>query len=318
MDSLTGPQPIIIDTDPGQDDAIAILFALGAADYLEVRALTTVAGNVPVEWASRNARIIRDWAERTEIPVYAGCPRPLLRDLITAEHVHGETGLGGVQLPEPRAGLAAGSAVNFLIETLSTAPAGSLTICSIGPLTNIASALVRAPRIRTSIKQIVMMGGAHFERGNITPSAEFNIHIDPDAADLVFRSGVQITVLPLDVTHQVLTTPGRLDQLFSLGNKAGKLVADILNSYQRHDMVRFGREGGPVHDPCVIGYLLNPELFSGKTVNVAVETSSELTLGETVVDWHQVTDRKPNAYWVNKVDADGLFELLTEKIAHLP
>jgi purine nucleosidase len=318
MDSFKGPQPIIIDTDPGQDDAIAILFALGAGDRLQVRALTTVAGNVPLELTSRNARIIRDWAGRTDIPVYAGCSRPLARDLITAEHVHGETGLGGVQLSEPRAGLAGGDAVNFLIETLGTAPAGSLTICSIGPLTNIASAFIQAPGIRSGIKEIVMMGGAHFQRGNITPSAEFNVYIDPHAADLVFRSGVPITVLPLDVTHQVLTTPSRLNQLSNLGNKAGKLVADILNLYERHDIERFGLEGGPLHDPCVIAYVLNPELFCGKEVNVSVETTSELTLGETVVDWHEVTGRRPNAYWINQVNAEGLFELLAEKIAHLP
>jgi purine nucleosidase len=285
---------------------------------LQVQALTTVAGNVPLELTARNARIIRDWAGRTEIPVYAGCPRPLVRDLITAEHVHGNSGLGGVELPEPRAGLAPGNAVNFLIETLSTSAPGSLTICSIGPLTNIAAAFIQAPQIRSGIKQIVMMAGAHFQRGNITPSAEFNVHIDPHAADLVFRSGVQITVLPLDVSHQVLTTPGRLQCLSKLSNKAGKLVADILGSYERHDITRFGLEGGPMHDPCVIAYLLDPGLFSGKKVNVAVETSSDLTLGETVVDWNEVTGRKPNAYWINQVDSHGLFELLTEKIANLP
>ncbi len=318
MDLIPARLPIIIDTDPGQDDAIAILFALGAAERLQVLALTVVAGNVPLEFTSRNARAILEWAERTDISVYAGCPGPLLRDLITAEHVHGETGLGGVQLPEPRIGLADGSAVNFLIESLGNAPAGSLTICAIGPLTNIASAFIQAPQVKSGIKQIVMMGGAHFERGNVAPSAEFNVYLDPHAADLVFRSGVPITVLPLDVTHQVLTTRSRIAHLSNLGNRTGKLIADILNSYQRHDIERQGLDGGAMHDPCVIAFLLKPELFGGKNVNVSIETSSKLTFGETVVDWKGVTERPPNAHWIHQVDASGLFALLAEKIACLP
>jgi purine nucleosidase len=312
MDSITPPIPVIIDTDPGQDDAIAILFAFGARDRLQILALTTVAGNVAIELTSRNARIIRDWAGHTETPVYAGCSRPLARSLITAEQVHGDSGLHGVELTEPRAGLASGTAVNFLVERLSAADSQSVTICCLGPLTNFASALLQAPGIKAGVKKIVWMGGGHFYRGNVTPRAEFNAYVDPHAAELLFESGVPITVIPLDVTHQVLVTRDRINRFATLGNKTSLVIADILRSYS------FGLNGHPLHDPCVIGFLLAPELFRGKEVNVSVETRDELALGETVVDWDGVTGRKPNALWINQVDAEGFFELLISKIKNLP
>jgi purine nucleosidase len=318
MPSNKAKRTIVIDTDPGQDDAIAILFALAAADQLDLLAITTVAGNVPVNSASRNARIVRDWANRTEVPVYAGCPRPLVRDLITASHVHGETGLEGVPLHEPKAPLAEGHAVEFLIETLRAAPEPGVTLCALGPLTNLAAALVQAPNIKHGINEIVMMGGAYFQRGNTTPTAEFNVYVDPHAASVVFESQLPITVLPLDVTHKVLTTTPRIERLKSLGNQAGKLIAQILTAYQRYDIEKIGSEGGPLHDPCVIGYLLEPSLFSGRRVNVAIETCSDLTLGETVVDWNQVTQRPANALWINEVGADGFYSLLTDTVSGLP
>ena len=309
---------IIIDTDPGQDDAIAILFALAASDRLDLRAITTVAGNVPLDFTSRNARIVLDWARRPEIPVYAGCPRPLLRELITAEHIHGVTGLEGVPLHEPSTVLAKAHAVDFLVSTLRQAPDRSMTLCSIGPLTNIAAALIQAPEVKRGIKEIVIMGGAYLKRGNITPAAEFNIYVDPHAAVVVFGSGLPITVLPLDVTCKVLSTEARVRRLRNLGNQAGNLIATILVSHTRREVKNFESIGGPVHDPCVIGYLLEPSLFSGRSVNVAVETQSELTLGETVVDWDAVTRRAPNALWIDEVDPDGFFSLLTETVAKLP
>lgn len=318
MPSNKAKRTIIIDTDPGQDDAIAILFALAAADQLDLLAITTVAGNVPVHLASRNARIVRDWANRTEVPVYEGCPRPLMRDLITASHVHGETGLEGVPLHEPKTGLAKGHAVEFLIDTLRQAPEPGVTLCAIGPLTNLAAALVQAPNIKHGINEIVMMGGAYFQRGNTTPTAEFNVYVDPHAAGVVFASQLPITVLPLDVTHKVLTTTPRIERVGSLGNQAGKLIAQILTAYQRYEIEKIGSEGGPLHDPCVIGYLLEPSLFSGRRVNVAIETCSDLTLGETVVDWNQVTPRPVNALWINEVDADGFYALLTDTVSRLP
>jgi purine nucleosidase len=312
-----GVRRIIIDTDPGQDDAIAILFALAAPEQLDVRAITTVAGNVPLVLTSRNARIMLDHANRPDVPVYAGCPGPLVQPLVTAEHIHGKTGLEGVPLHEPRSELAKGHAVDFLINTLRNAPERNVTLCAIGPLTNLAAALIQAPDINRGIEGIVLMGGACFRPGNVTPAAEFNLYADPHAASVVFDSGVPITVLPLDASHQVLSTRARIERIRSIGNEAGKLIATIL-AHACHEAENLESDGGPLHDPCVIGYLLRPELFSGRHVNVKVETRSDLTLGETVVDWYRVTQRPANALWINEVDANGFYSLLTATVARLP
>jgi purine nucleosidase len=311
-------RPIIIDTDPGQDDAVAILFALGASDRLDLRAITAVAGNVPLSLTSKNARIVLGWADRTDIPVYAGCPRPLVREPVTAEHVHGQTGLKGVPLEEPKVELANGHAVDFLIKTLRNAGSARITLCLLGPMTNLAVALVQDPEIRRGIKEVVLMGGGHHIRGNVTPSAEFNVYADPEAAAVVFASGIPIVVLPLDVTHQVLSTKERVTRIENLGNRTGALIAAILRSYSLIESKLMGTEGGPLHDPTVIAYLLQPSLFSGRMVNVAVETRGEFTVGETVVDWRGVTERPANALWLNEVDSDGFYRLLTETVRRLP
>jgi len=311
-------RPIIIDTDPGQDDAVAILFALGANDRLDLRAITAVAGNVPLSLTAKNARIVLGWANRTEIPVYAGCPRPLVREPITAEHVHGETGLAGVPLEEPKVELAHGHAADFLVKTLGKAKPASITLCLLGPMTNLAAALVQQPKIRQGIKEVVLMGGGYHVKGNVTPSAEFNVYADPEAAAVVFRSGIPLVVLPLDVTHQVLSTKDRVGRLENLGNQVGALIAAILRSHSLIEIEQLGTDGGPLHDPTVIAYLLQPSLFSGRMVNVTVETRGEFTLGETVVDWRGITDRPTNALWLNQVDSDGFYELLTETIRRLP
>jgi purine nucleosidase len=318
MKGKADKRAIIIDTDPGLDDAIALLFALAASDRLDVRAITVVAGNVPVDLASQNALIVRDWANRPEIPVYTGCPGPLVRDLFTAENVHGNSGLDGVPLHQPKAGLAAGHAVDFLIGELTSSPEGGVTLCLIGPSTNIAAALRQAPDVARRVREIVMMAGCYFTRGNVTPVAEFNVYVDPDAANLVFQSGIPVTVLPLDVTHKALTTTARIEKFWKLGNRCGSTIAQILTSYERHDIQKFGLEGGPLHDPCVVGYLLDPSLFLGRRVNVVVETQSELTLGETVVDWNGVTNRATNALWINEIDVERFYSLLTETVARLP
>jgi inosine-uridine nucleoside N-ribohydrolase len=309
---------IIIDTDPGQDDAVAILFALGAHDQLDLRAITTVAGNVPLSLTSKNARIVLGWANRTDVPVYAGCPRPLVRELVTAENVHGKTGLDGVPLDEPKAELAKDHAVDFLIDTLRNAPEKRITLCLLGPMTNLAVALIQDPGIKRGVKEVVLMGGAYHTRGNVTPAAEFNIYVDPHAAAIVFGSGIPIVVLPLDVTQKALSTMPRVKRLEDLGNRIGKLISAILVSHARREIEELGSSGGPLHDPCVIAYLLAPSLFSGRHVNVAVETQGEFTLGETVVDWRGVTERSPNAFWINEIDADGFYALLTETVKRLP
>ncbi len=311
------PRKIIIDTDPGQDDAVAILLAL-ASPELDVLGLTAVAGNVPLHLTERNARIVRDLAGRTDVPVYSGAEAPLERGLVTAEHVHGKTGLDGPPLPEPKAPLAEGHAVDFLIDTLRREPAGTVTLVPVGPLTNIAMALQRAPDIAARIPEIVLMGGAYFEVGNITPAAEFNIYVDPEAAEIVFRSGIPLTVMPLDVTHKALTTRARVDAFAALGNETGRMVAAWTDFFERFDKEKYGSEGAPLHDPCTIAYLLKPDLFTGRRINVEIETQSDLTRGMTVADWWRVTDREANAYFVGDIDADGFFALLTERLARLP
>lgn len=308
---------IIIDTDPGQDDAVAILLALASPDEVEVLGITCVAGNVPLDLTTRNARMVCELAGRRDIKVYAGCDRPLDRDLVTAEHVHGKTGLDGPDLPEPTMPVEDTHAVDFIIETLRQESAGTVTLVPIGPLTNIATAFRKAPDITRNVREIVLMGGAYFEVGNITPAAEFNIHVDPQAAEVVFRSGAPIVVMPLDVTHKALVTRARNDAFRAIGNRVGVAVAEMTDFFERYDREKYGSDGAPLHDPCTIAYLIRPELFSGRKINVEIETRSELTMGMTVADWWGVTDRAPNALFIGDVDADGFFDLLTERLARL-
>lgn len=308
---------IIIDTDPGQDDAIAILLALASSEDIEVLGITAVAGNVPLALTEKNARMICELAGRRDMRVFAGCDRPLAQRLVTAEHVHGKTGLDGPVLPNPTMPLQDGHAVDFIVETLRTEPAGTVTLCPLGPLTNIASALNKAPDIIEKIDEIVLMGGAYFEVGNITPAAEFNIYVDPEAAEIVMKSGAKITILPLDVTHKALVTQSRNDAFRDLGTPVGIAVAEMTDFFERFDKEKYGSSGAPLHDPTVIAYLINPDLFTGRYINVEIETKSTLTRGMTVADWWRVTDRTPNAYFIGDLDADGFFDLLTQRLARL-
>jgi len=312
------PRQIIIDTDPGLDDAVAIMLAFAASEELEVLGLVAVAGNLPLPQTERNARRICELAERRDVPVYAGCARPLLRPLATAEQVHAETDRERLLLPEPTMPLQAQHGVDHLIETLRAAAADTITLCALAPLTNISMALLKAPEIAGKIRELVIMGGACFELGNVTPAAEFNIHIDPHAAALVLDSGIPITMIPLDVTHHLLSTPERLAALRALGNRCGSAVADLLTAFERNRSGKFGARAKALHDPAVIGYLLRPGLYDGRRVNVAIETQSPLTIGMTVVDWWDVTGKTPNVRFMNAVDATGFYELLTEKLARLP
>jgi len=307
---------IIIDTDPGQDDAVAILLAL-ASDELNILGITAVAGNVPLSLTEVNARKICELAGRPEMPVFAGCAAPLKRKLVTAEHVHGRTGLDGPDLPAPTMALQAQHGVDFIVQTLRDQPVKTVTLCALGPLTNIATALQQAPDIAARLQQIVLMGGAYFQGGNITPTAEFNIYVDPEAADIVMQSGVDIVILPLDVTHKALTTRPRIDAFRALNSRVGTAVADLTDFFERYDMEKYGSEGAPLHDPCVIAYLLDPQLFSGRHINVEVETSSPLTLGMTVADWWRVTARAPNALFIGDIHAEGFYRLLTDRLARL-
>lgn len=311
------PRPILIDCDPGQDDAVALLLALASPDELDLRAITCVAGNVPLTLTVRNALRIRELSGRNEVPVAAGCPRPILRPLLTAEEVHGRTGLDGVDLPDPMTALDPRHAVDLIIETCRAAADGELTICPTGPMTNLALALVMAPDIAAKLRGIVFMGGAALRPGNSTPVAEFNILVDPHAARIVLESGVPLVMLGLDVTHKAITTPARREAIRALGNRVGIAVADMLAFYDRHDIERYGMPGGPLHDPCVIGYLLRPEIYGGRDCHVAVETGSALTMGQTVVDWWGVTGEPPNCRVITEIDADAFYELLLERLARL-
>ena len=308
---------IIIDTDPGQDDAVAILLALASPEEIEVLGITAVAGNVPLALTARNARIVCELAGRPDVPVFAGCDRPMRRAPVTAEHVHGPTGLNGPVLPDPVMPLRDMHGVDFIIDTLRREAPGTVTLCPLGPLSNIATAFARAPDIIGRVGGIVLMGGAYFEVGNITPAAEFNIHADPDAAEIVFGSGADLTVMPLDVTHKALVSKARNDAFRALGTPVGLAVAEMTDFFERHDKEKYGSDGAPLHDPCVTAYLIRPDLFSGRFINVEIETRSELTLGMTVADWWGVTDRAPNAMFMGDIDADGFFALLTERLARL-
>ncbi|PZU84113.1 MAG: nucleoside hydrolase [Shinella sp.] len=314
---MTERRKIIIDTDPGQDDAAALFLAFASGEELEILGITTVAGNVPLRLTSRNARIVCELCGRTDIPVYEGAAHPIERKLVTAEHVHGKTGLDGAELAEPTMTVQSQNAVDFIVETLRREPAGSVTLCTLGPLTNVALALRKAPDIAPRIRELVMMGGGFFEGGNITPAAEFNIYVDPQAVELVFGAGIPIVMMPLDVTHQLLTTKSRVARIAAISSRPAQVMVEWLQFFERFDEEKYGSDGGPLHDPTVIAYLLKPELFSGRHCNVEIETQSELTMGMTVVDWWRVSGREPNVQVMRNVDADGFFDLLIERFARL-
>lgn len=308
---------IIIDTDPGQDDAVAILLALGSPAEIEVLGIVAVAGNVGLKQNAYNALQVVELSGKTSVPVYAGCEAPIRRKLVTAEYVHGKTGLDGPTLPAPKIKLRDQHGVDFIIDTVRGEPEKTVTLCALGPLTNLGMAFAKAPDIKERVQEIVLMGGGLFEGGNVTPAAEFNIYVDPEAADIVFHSGIPITQVPLDVSHSMLTTKARVGRFRDLGNRTGVATAEMLEFFERFDETKYGWEGGPLHDPCVIAYLLKPELFQGKHVNVAIETQSELTRGMTVVDYWGVTGRAKNVNYLRTGDADGFYELMFERLKTL-
>lgn len=307
---------IIIDTDPGQDDAAAIMLALGSPD-IELLGITAVAGNVPLALTARNARIICEMSGRTDIKVFAGAGRPLTGAQVTAEHAHGKSGLDGPDLFEPSFPLQEMHAVDFIVETVMREAAGTVSLCAIGPLTNIALAVEKEPSVAARVERIVLMGGGYFAQGNITPSAEFNIFADPEAAALVFACGAPIVMMPLDVTHKVLTTKPRIEAIRAVDNRAARALVEMLTFYGRHNVKKYGSDGGPLHDPTTIAWLLRPGLFTGRMCNVEIETSASLTRGATVVDWWDVTERPENALVIGDVDADGFFELLADRLKNL-
>jgi purine nucleosidase len=300
---MTPARPVIIDTDPGIDDALAILLAL-ASPEIELRALTTVAGNVGLERTTENALKLCALGGRPDLPVHAGSAAPLRRDARVAT-VHGTSGMDGAELPRPRAKPHAQPAIDWLAEALGEAQPGSQTLVAIGPLTNVAAALARAPGIGASLRELVIMGGATpTAGGNVSAHAEYNIFVDPEAAAVVFGSDLPITLVPLDLSYQMKTTPARIDRFAAIGGPVAAAVAGMLRHFSKGD--------GHLHDPLTVAYLLRPELFAGERARVAIETSGPSD-GETRFDWR--TDG--NCQVLLKGDADGFFDLLTERFARL-
>ncbi|MBT5995796.1 MAG: nucleoside hydrolase [Candidatus Marinimicrobia bacterium] len=308
---------IILDCDPGQDDAVAMALAMAATDEIEILGITAVAGNVPLNLTQRNARLMCDICQRTDMIVYAGAEKPMAHSLVTAEHVHGKSGLDGIDIVEPITPLQEKHGVDYIIETCLSAADNSITLVPTGPLTNIGLAIHQESNILPKIKEIVLMGGALREGGNITPSAEFNIYVDPEAAQIVLRCGRPIVMMSLDVTHQVLTTRKRVDAIRNLDSTVGEPIASLIEFYERYDEEKYHLDGAPLHDPCTIAYLIKPDLFSLKEVNVEVETGGKFTRGATVVDYWDVTGRLPNVQWAHTVDANGFFELLNNYLSKI-
>ncbi len=309
-------RPIIIDTDPGLDDAIAILLAF-ASPELDVLGLTAVAGNVELSLTAANARRICELAGRSDAKVFAGCSRPILRSYASAATVHGETGLNGAGLPPPQMPLRREHAVNWIVETVMNNPEKIITICALGPLTNLALAIVKEPRVASRVREIVIMGGAGPSGGNVTAAAEFNIHADPHAAQVVFESGARLVLVPLDLTRQVRATEDRLRRIRAIGSPISRAVTGMIEFYNVGEGAADGSSAGSLHDPCVIAYLLRPDLFVAESAQVDIETQSARTMGMTVIDTRLSNGRAANCRVLIRADADGFFDLLIERLAAL-
>ena len=301
--------PILLDCDPGHDDAIALLLAL-ASPELELLGVTTVAGNQTLEKTTANAIRVLEFAGRTDIPVAAGADRPLVRDPFVAAYVHGDTGLDGPDLPPPQGAPVNRHAVDFLADKIREAD-GAVTLVPVGPLTNIALMLALHPDARP--ERIVLMGGAVAE-GNITPAAEFNIWADPEAAARVFASEIEVTMIGLDVTHKALFTAAHIDRL---AGRVGEMVTELLHFYDRFHREVYGFDGSPIHDAVAVAHVIKPELVETWHRNVEIDVESELCRGRTVVDLWRRTERQPNAHVGVEIDADGFLELLIERVNSL-
>jgi purine nucleosidase len=312
------PEPLIIDCDPGQDDALALLLALAAPEKFDVLGICSVGGNVPLELTTTNALKIVELAGRPDIPVYRGCQNPIMRPLVTAEYVMGNDGLAGAELPEPRISPAATHAVPFLIDTLRNCKR-PVTVATLGPLTNLAVALLQAPDIRDHIGQLIVMGGT-MNRGNIVPQAEYNIYVDPHAAQIVLNAGLSPTFIGLDVTHQVLNTVERIERIGKIGTRSALAVERMFmpHALAQEALSPDSKPRGLMHDPCVLAFLLEPGLFGGRAVHVEIECDSQVTLGATIVDWWNVTKKPVNATVLKDVDVEGFFALVNASLARVP
>jgi len=308
-------QKIILDCDPGSDDAINLFLAAASQDQFDILGVVAVAGNVGLDKTERNARILCEVMGRSDLRVFAGCDKPLKYPLATAEEVFGREGLDGVKIYEPKLLLQKQNGVDFIIDMLMSHDDQTITLVPTGPLTNIASAMIKNPMIVPKIKEIVLMGGAMREGGNITPSAEFNIYVDPHAAKIVFDAPVKKIVFGLDATYQVLTSKKVLQHIKKIGNSVSDFAYDMLAYYSRFDAEKYAQDGAPLHDPCTMAYLIKPEIFKLKECNISIEADAPLTRGHTSVDFWQGTDRPKNSLWCYDVDSDKFFDLLMEKLS---
>lgn len=307
--------PVIIDCDPGIDDAIALLSAF-VAPQLNILGICTVCGNQPLLNTLRNALQITELGQRTDIPVFAGCHQPMFCEPIHGQF-HGENGLGNTAFPAPQKQPEMLHAVNFLINSCEQAIRDNqpVTLCVLGPLTNLATALRMKPQIAAGIARVVLMGGAYREAGNRTMTSEFNMLADPHAAHVVFSSELNITVLPLDATHQVILTPERVGKFINVSGRISQPLGELMAFWDRNDIRRYGSRGGPLHDPLVIAYVLAPELFGSEKARVFVEYNSELCMGQTVADWYGKSGQTANVDIVTRVDAAKVFMLFYELLS---
>jgi inosine-uridine nucleoside N-ribohydrolase len=306
----------IFDSDGGVDDAQALIMLVANGKVPDI--VTTVFGNVGRDQATTNLLAVLSMLG-VSVPVHRGAAVPMVQPIIDAKYVHGDDGLGGAPRPKSQEQHTSDDAIGVLIRTFKDAAAKGekVDILMIGPLTNLAWALRLDQSILPGIGTLTIMGGNVYGRGNTTPAAEFNIYVDPEAADAVFHSGIPIVQAPLDLTHFMRANTERVERFRKLGNRTGVATAEMLEFFERFDVAKYGLEGAPLHDPCVIAYLLRPQLFQTKHVNVAIETSSDLTRGMTVVDWWGVTGRAKNVQYMRSGDADGFYELLFERLATL-
>jgi len=306
------PTPVILDCDPGHDDAVALLLAL-ASPELELVGVTTVSGNQTVDKTTANALRVLEFADRGDIPVAAGAARPLVREQFAAAHVHGESGLDGPELPPPAGSVVGAPAVEFIAEQIR-ARKGKLTLVPVGPLTNVALLLALAPDARP--ERIVLMGGSIGE-GNITPAAEFNVWADPEAARRVFESGIDVTMVGLDVTHQALVTQAHTDALRGVG-RVGRMVAELLDFYSQFHRLRYPElAGSPMHDPVAVAHVARPGLMEVRPARISVDCGWGQGRGRTNVDWRGRDESAPNAAVGLTIDGDAFTALLVERIGSL-
>lgn len=310
--------PLIMDCDPGLDDAVALLLAMASPEEIDLLGVTTVVGNCSLAQAQQNARRMCELAGRPDMKVFAGCARTFFGKLSSADYeytgaIHGETGLGGCKLPPPTMPLQPQHAVTFIIETLLNAPE-KITIAASGALTNIACALIMEPRIKDKIEEIVLMGGS-MSLGNVTPAAEYNFYCDPQAAYIIFTSDIPLVMIGLDVTRQTQTSNAWLQTIEAIGTPVSHAVIDMLSYYNRPDaFFEPGVTGGILHDPNIIAYLIKPDLYKGRHVYVEIDVSSTIMAGRSTVDWHGRLALPPNAYVLNEINVKGFFDLLTERL----